>query len=304
MKNSFVFFGTPLFAEMVLDKLIQAGNVPAVVICNPDRPVGRKKIMTPPPVKARIMNYEPGIRNKIKIWQPEKLDVGSWMLEVGELDFGIVAAYAKIIKKEILDIPKKGTIGVHPSLLPKYRGASPIQSVILSGEEETGATLYLMDEKMDHGSILASSKLQIANSRCYSDLLEELAELGGDLLVETLPKFLAGEVKPVEQNHDLATFTKKFSIENAFVAEEDLRAALASGGEKAIKIDRMIRALNPEPGVWTCMRKPKQGSMRRAHANECVRVKLLESEIQSDKLVLRKIQMEGKKPTTDAAWLN
>ena len=274
----FVFFGTPVFAEIVLKKLVNNGFSPEVVICNPDRPVGRKKVVTPPPVKQLVVaNNWP-----IKIWQPEKLDVSNYKLNIGEADFAVVAAYAKIIPKEILDMSHLGVIGVHPSLLPRYRGSSPIQSVILSGEDETGVTLYLMDEKMDHGPVLAQNMYHVAQNTTYLELMEALAKVGGDLLVETIPKFLAGEIKPKSQDHERATFTKKITIEDALISEEELKSALAGDKEMAIRIDRMIRALNPEPGSYTF----KKGR----------RVKLLKSEIQGEKLILKEIQEEGKKP--------
>ncbi len=136
---NFIFFGTPEFSAIILEKLIKADFIPAAVVCNPDRPVGRKQVTTPPPIKQRIMNYESGIKNKIKILQPEKLDPSLFIIPNSSFDFFIVAAYARIIPKEILDVPRLGSIGVHPSLLPKYRGATPIQSAILAGEKKTGA---------------------------------------------------------------------------------------------------------------------------------------------------------------------
>lgn len=198
-------------------------------------------------------------------------------------DFFIVAAYGKIIPKEILGIPKVGTIGVHPSLLPKFRGASPIQATILSGDTETGTTLYLMDEKVDHGPVFSKSGIQISKSETYESLLKKMAELSGDLLIKTLPEFSAGEIKPETQDEALATFTKKFSREDAYVKPEDLEAAQNQGNEIAIEIDRKIRGLNPEPGTWT-LRDGK-------------RTKLLESEVTSEnKLKLKKIQVEGGSP--------
>ena len=274
----FIFFGTPVFAEIVLKKLVNNGFSPEVVICNPDRPVGRKKVVTPPPVKQLVVaNNWP-----IKIWQPEKLDFSNYKLNIGRTDFAVVAAYAKIIPKEILNMFRLGVIGVHPSLLPRYRGASPIQSMILSGEAETGVTLYLMDEKMDHGPVLAQNMYHVARNTTYLELMEVLAKMGGDLLVETIPKFLAGEIKPKSQDHERATFTKKITIEDALISEEELKSALAGDKEMAIRIDRMIRALNPEPGSYT--------------VREGKRIKLLKSEIQGEKLILKEIQMEGKKP--------
>ncbi len=280
----YVFFGTPEFAKIILRKLVDAGMLPTALVCNPDRPVGRKKIVTPPPTKLLAQKYG------IKVWQPEKLNglkIGNWKLEIGEADFAIVAAYAKIIPKEIINIFPRGMIGVHPSLLPKYRGSTPIQAAILNGEEETGVTLYLLDEKADHGPIVSSVKRQVSSNDTYEILLKKLAELGGDLLAETIPKFLAGEITPKPQNDTEATYTKKFATDDAFVGENELNEATTSGNlEKALAIDRKIRALNPEPGVFT-LSQSKGGPKR---------VKLLEAEIQNGKLILKKIQEEGGRP--------
>lgn len=249
---------------------------PALVVCNPDRPVGRKKIVTAPPAKARIMNYESGIRDKIQILQPEKLDkafLDSLFLIHDSFDFFIVAAYAKILPKEIIEIPRLGTIGVHPSLLPKYRGTTPIQTAILNGEKKTGTTLFLIDAKVDHGAIVSSIKYQVTSNETYESLHDKLAELSADLLIETLPKFVKGEIKPRTQNESEATYTKKFKTEDAHV---DLDK------DDPIIVERKIRALNPEPGVYT-MENDK-------------RIKLLGAELLDGKLKLKKIQVEGKKP--------
>src|ERR1700690_3293179 len=139
----YVFFGSPRFAAIVLQKLIDGGIAPAAGVCNPDRPVGRKKIVTPPPVKTLVVSTS----SEIDILQPEKLDdMFTKRLAAIEPDFFVVAAYAKIIPANVLAIPRLGTIGTHPSLLPKYRGASPIQAALLGGDAKTGTTLYLMDE--------------------------------------------------------------------------------------------------------------------------------------------------------------
>jgi len=284
-KNTkFVFFGTPEFAAIVLEKIIAAGFIPSAVLCNPDRPVGRKKIITPPPTKVLAE------KNNIKVYQPEKLEIsppaGGLDLEIGKIDFAVVAAYSKIIPKKILEIPRLGTIGVHPSLLPKYRGASPIQSAILAGEKETGVTLFLTDEKVDHGPILAKRELTMTNDDDYDNLQKRLADLAADLLIETLPKFLTGEIKPRTQNESEATYTKKFRAEDGFVDLEILRQAQdgTSPGQPEI-ILRKIRALNPEPGVWTII--PPTGGGKRT--------KILEAEIANGKLRIKKIQIEGGK---------
>lgn len=262
-KSKFAFFGTPEFAAIVLEKLIQAGWPPTLIVCNPDRPVGRKKIITPPLTKILAEKYG------IKVWQPEKLETD----KLDGAEFAVIASYNKIIPQAMLDSLPAKFIGVHPSLLPKYRGPSPIQSAILNGEKETGVALFLLDEKVDHGPILATRKLEMRNSD-FETLSRQLAELGGDFLVEILPKFLNGEIIPQPQNENDATYTKKFKTEDAYV---DLTK------DDPIIIERKTRALNPEPGVWTV----KDGK----------RMKILEAELTPDnKLKLKKIQFEGKNP--------
>lgn len=277
-KINYIFFGSPEFAETVLARLIEAGLPPLAVVANPDRPFGRKKIITPPPVKILAE------ANSIPVFQPEKI-TDEFIGKVKELspDLFVVAAYAKIIPKKLIDVPSLGALGVHPSLLPKFRGASPIQSVILSGEKETGVAIYLMDELVDHGPVFAESRFEIKPAETYSELLGRLAETGGELISKVLPQIVSHEITPVAQNEAAATFTKKFKTEDAFLAEEVL--ALATSGEherEAELADRMIRALNPDPGVWTM----KGGK----------RIKLLEAELVSGKLELKTVQVEGKSP--------
>ena len=254
----FIFFGTPEFAAIILERLIKAGWSPAVVVTNPDRPAGRKQVMTPSPVKQTAQKYNLSIVNG----QMSNVDA----------DFGILAAYGKIIPKEIIDIFPQGIIVVHPSLLPKYRGPTPIQTAILNGDEETGVTLFLMDEKIDHGPIIFNFQFSISNNDNYETLLRKLAEVGADLLIETLPKYLAGGVKPEPQTESQATYTKKFTMEEARVDLEKDPPDL---------IWRKVRALNPEPGVYTF----KDGK----------RMKILEADLVKGKLVLKKIQFAGEK---------
>ena len=207
-------------------------------------------------------------------------------MEIDEIkpDFAIVAAYSQIIPKEILKIPQLGTIGVHPSLLPKYRGASPIQNAILNGDEITGTTLYLMDEKIDHGPILAKRELEFPISNFqFSKLYNALAELSADLLIETLPNIEEKIKNATMQNESQVTYTKKIAIKDAFIKPDDLEKAQNKGGKIALEIEQKIRALNPEPGTFTFINNK--------------RVKILESKIVEGKLKLTKIQVEGKKPT-------
>lgn len=278
----YVFFGTPRFAEIVLSGLIEGGMAPDAIVCNPDRPLGRKKIVTPPPTKLLAIKASPDI----DILQPETLDEAFLKrLRALEPDFFIVAAYAKIIPRTVLDIPRLGALGTHPSLLPAYRGASPIQSVILAGETKTGSTIYHMDAKMDHGPILAQEEVLFdALATSYPALEEKLAALSARLLVKTIPAFLAGTIKPRVQDESFATFTKKFATENGFVEQSELDAAIAGNSDKAELILRTINALNPEPGAWTL----QNGK----------RVKLLEARMDGGTLKLLTVQEEGQKPKT------
>lgn len=277
----YVFFGSPRFAEIILKKLITAGMPPAAVVCNPDRPFGRKKILTPPPVKqliAALRTSDFGHRTIPAVLQPETLDAAFISTLRGLApDLAIVAAYAKILQKEVIAVPRLGTIGVHPSLLPKYRGATPVQSAILAGETETGTTLFLIDERVDHGPTLAYGKLRIANGDTYETLIQTLAEMSGDLLVETLPKFIAGEIVPQTQDEATATYTKKFVTEDGFVD-------LVKDAPELIW--RKIRALNPNPGVYTFVEKN----------GKKVRRKLLRAELRDGKLIPTLIQYEGGRP--------
>lgn len=266
-KAKYVFFGTPEFAAIILTKLIEASMPPVALVCNPDRPAGRKRIITPPETKVIAE------KNNIPIFQPESLKDVKNQLEKLQADFFLVAAYAKIIHKDILSIPKSGTIGIHPSLLPRHRGATPIQNTILSGDEIGGVTLYLIDEKVDHGPILNGEAVKIRENENYESLEKKLAELGADLFIKIIPDYLLGKIKPQIQNEEYATYTKKLKTEDAFVDLEK---------DDPISIERKVRALNPEPGAWM-MQNNK-------------RVKILKAEIVEGKLKLTKIQAEGGKP--------
>ena len=278
----FVFFGTPRFAEIVLRGMFRAGMEPVALVCNPDRPVGRKKVVTPPPTKRLVQEHR--IKAGTEILQPEKLDEDLIRrLEGLDPDLFVVAAYAKIIPSAVLRIPRLGTIGVHPSLLPQYRGASPIQSALLNGEAETGVTLYRMDEKMDHGPVLAQEKLALdALNTTYLELEERLAKLAADLLGRAIPAFTEGKLKSIVQDESLATYTKKFMAEDGRVDGADLALVEQGDAVLAEAIVRKMNALTPEPGVWT-MRDGK-------------RVKLLKGAVENGRLKLLLTQREGEKP--------
>ena len=280
IKNlNFAFFGTSELSVKILDKLIENGYVPSLVVTAPDKPKGRKMIMTPLSVKVFAQKHN------LKIIQPERLAVKppSGGLTAKSFDLFVVAAYGKIIPKSILDIPKFGILNVHPSLLPKFRGPSPIQSFILSGEEKTGVTIMLMDEQVDHGSILSISKIKskISNlpagkAGLNSEQLEEkLAELGGQMLVDTIPKWINGEIKAKEQDHSQATFTKKINKEDGLVDLEKDNPEI---------IYRKFLAFQSWPGIYYFTEKN----------NQKVRVIITDMEFQNGHLLIKKVKPESK----------
>lgn len=272
----YAFFGSPAFAAVVLRKLIVNKLPPSLIVCNPDRPVGRKKIITPPLTK------EIAIHNHIPVYQPERLSFDEFKSIAGDLDIAVVAAYAKIIPEKILSLPKHGTIGVHPSLLPFHRGPTPIQTAIMNGDKDTGVSLFLVDKAVDHGPVLSKTSIPIEHHE-YETLELALAELGGDLLLKSLPGYLDGSVVPQIQDESLATFTKKFTSKDGFIPYENIERAQKTGVD-AFRLNCFVRALGREPGVWT-------------HLPDGKRMKILETEISEDGLLLlKKIQMEGKKP--------
>lgn len=276
----YVFFGTPRFAAVILERLVNAGFTPVALICNPDRPLGRKQIITPPPTKEIVVDRH----KEVEIFQPE---TNKELLEIGErlsqqVDFAVLAAYAKILPKELIGSFRLGIIGVHPSLLPQYRGATPIQSVILAGEDKTGGTLFLMDEKVDHGPVIGKRELEISKEDNYEMLEEKLAEMAGDLLIETLPKFVKHETQLTPQDEKKATYTSKFSTEDGYIEPEILQAAISGDVRRAKLVHRKIKALNPEPGVYTFL--------------EGKRTKILSAEIKNGRLMLGRIQYAGGKP--------
>jgi methionyl-tRNA formyltransferase len=268
--KKFVFFGSPRFAEIFLADILSSGCIPSLVVCNPDRPVGRKKILTPPPVKVLAE------KNNIPVLQLEKLTAEIFK----EYNFAVVAAYSKIIPQTIIDNFPNGVIGVHPSLLPTLRGTTPIQSALLSGILETGASLFLIDKEVDHGPLLAEKEIKIEERDNYASLEEKLAHAGAKVFIETIENYLAAKITPKNQNHEKATFTKKFSRDDAFISPLDLENA--KNGKDAFLIARKIKAFSTEPGAWT-----KQGEKQ---------AKLLDCAVRENKLIITKIQIEGKKP--------
>lgn len=231
-----VFMGTPDFALPSLKALITHHDVVGVVT-QPDRPVGRKGILTPPPVKLLALQHN------IPIIQPEKLrqpDAIAW-LEAARADAFVVAAFGQLLPQRVLDIPAKGCLNVHGSLLPRWRGAAPIQAAIRAGDAETGITLMLMDAGLDTGPMLAKRSIPINRTDTAETLYPRLADLGAELLIETLPAYLAGTLTPQPQNEDEVTYAPQISKQDGLINWQ----------EPAIVIERLIRAYTPWPSTYT-----------------------------------------------------
>ncbi len=231
-----VFFGTPDFAVPSLHKLHKDGYDIGAVVTAPDQLVGRKKLLTPSPVKQAALELG------LSVTTPQKLD-DAFFEEFKKLkpDLCIIVAYGKIIPEKYLAIPHLGFLNIHPSLLPKYRGPSPIQTAILNGETITGTSLQIIDKEIDHGPIIAQSQYEIPSTAYYPEVATELSEQGAQLLSESLPNYIGSEITPQEQDHSQATFCHMLS-------REDGRIRWNQPGEE---VYNQIRALSHEPGTWT-----------------------------------------------------
>lgn len=232
-----VFMGTPDFAVAILQKLIEEHYDVAGVFTMEDKPRGRHMVMTPPPVKVCAMEHG------IPVFQPKSLKNGEAgpVLEKWNPDVIVVAAYGMILKSDVLHFPKYGCINVHASLLPKYRGAAPINKVILDGEPETGVTTMLMNEGLDTGDMLLSRSVPIGEDETAGELFDRLAELGGQVLIDTLQQLEAGTIQPVPQDDSQMTYAPMLSKKDSPI----------DWTRTAQDIHNQIRGLNPWPTALT-----------------------------------------------------
>jgi methionyl-tRNA formyltransferase len=236
-----VFMGTPDFAASALKRLIRSKNRVLAVVTQPDRPKGRGRRIALSPVK------EEALKNNLPCFQPERPRVPEFVERVRNLEPEaiIVSAYGHIISKDILDIPPYGCINIHASLLPRYRGAAPINWAIIRGETKTGITTMLMDEKMDTGDILMQREVPISDTCTAGELHDILAPLGAELLIETIEGLENGSVKPVPQDDSKATYAPKLKKEDGLIDWQ----------KSAKEIYDFIRGMNPWPGAYTSLRK-------------------------------------------------
>jgi len=295
-----VFMGTPEFAVPILAALLAAGHEIAAVYTQPDRPAGRKKRLTPPPVKDFALGQG------LTVYQPASLRSAEEVERLRALapEVICVAAFGQILRRTVLEIPPLGCLNVHASLLPKLRGASPIAAAIANGEDRTGVTIMLMDQGMDTGPILAQEEIAILPEDTAETLGARLAEVGARLLVETLPRWARGEIQPRPQDDAQATYCRPLT-------KEDGRIDWSLPAEV---LWRQVRAYQPWPGSYTYW----QGRM----------LKVLQASVVADRpvgvspgqvylaerrqlavgagqgaLLVQRLQPEGRRPMTGAEFL-
>jgi len=232
-----VFAGTPDFAATALKALIADGHTIVGVYSQPDRPAGRGRKLQPSPVKQVALDHE------IPVFQPETLKTPEAQKQLADLhpDVMIVAAYGLILPKAVLDIPTHGCLNIHASLLPRWRGAAPIQRAIAAGDDETGITIMQMDEGLDTGAMLLKSLTAIDDSDTGGSLHDRLAELGGNAIIKALELLQKGELTGEPQNDELACYASKLSKTEGHI----------DWATDATVIERLVRAFNPWPGTYT-----------------------------------------------------
>jgi len=292
-----IFWGTPEFALPSLDALHSAGYVRGVVT-QPDKRQGRgRKESIPPPVKAAAQKYQ------IPLAQPEEFDGAfrEWLNEHGPATFFVVA-YGTIIPDSILALSELPAINLHPSLLPEFRGASPIEGALMQGRELTGLTLMQLDSELDHGPILAQKKIAIRPTESYTQLSEKLSLASAQFVGKYIPQYLSGALEAIPQDHVRATHCKRLTLSDGALNLSNNTAELYN----------MIRALNPRPGtfiMWNGKRvkiidaRPVKGTRSAARFSRSENGKLILT-TRDGMLEVVTVQLEGKKPMSSADFLN
>ena len=294
-----IFMGTPDFAVGTLESIIEAGHEVALVVTQPDKPKGRSGALAFPPVK------ECAVAHEIPVFQPRRVreEENVEYLRTFEPDIIVVAAFGQILPKAILDMPKYGCINVHASLLPKYRGAAPIQWSVINGDEVTGVTIQRMDIGIDTGDIIAKEELVIAEDETGGSLFDKLAVLGASLCVKTMEEIEKGQATYTPQNHEEATHVGMIQKEFGNI----------DWNKSAEEIERLIRGLNPWPSAFTKLEdktfkiwKAKVVSLDSEYEPGCIiDVTKNSMEVQTGKgvLSLLEVQLEGKKRMEIDAFL-
>ena len=230
-----VYMGTPDFAVPPLEALVRSGYEVAAVVTQPDKPKGRGKTLMPTPVKEEAMKYDIPVYQPLKVRDPEFVEI----LENIAPDIIVVAAFGQIIPKKILDMPKYGCINIHASLLPKYRGAAPIQQAVIDGEKESGVTTMQMDAGLDTGDMLLKTVVPLDEKETGGSLFDKLSKAGADLLLKTLDALENGTVTPQKQGESPTAYAKMLT--------KDMGAI--DWNRPAKELERQIRGLNPWPSA-------------------------------------------------------
>ncbi len=308
MKLKIAYFGSPDFSSFLLEKIITSKNIPLeikLIITQPDRPVGRKQIITSTPVKQIGEKYKIPVQTDIKAFP---------ILKVKQIDLAILFAYGRILPENLLNIPQYGFWNIHPSLLPKYRGPSPVVYPLILGDSITGVSLIKMDNQLDHGPIISQERLKINPKETHSQLIKRLTNLA----FKILKKQVSTDYKLTPQNNSLATYTRLLKKDDGFIPLAILKKALANEPlnfkdlPKIIKeyfvktkyikskiypsakyVFNFFRGLFPWPGIWTKL--DIKGKKKR--------LKLINLDLDNNQLIIKTVQLEGKK-TVDFKTFN
>lgn len=271
-KLSLAYFGTPDFSARFLEKILNDKDLPVevkLVVTQKDKPVGRKQVVTKSPVKLIAQKY--GIAVKT-----------GPVSEFHNLDLALLFAYGEIISKDLLKAPKHGFWNIHPSLLPKYRGASPVAFPLINGDKETGVTIIQMDKELDHGPIIAQEKVSILPKERKDKLTNRLTEVAFGLFKRTILELIKNQIRTQVQDDKNATYTKLLTKQDGYIERKKLRT---NSEEEAEKLFNKFRGLYPWPGLWTTIR----------FKNKDLRLKIVDVDLVDDKLIVKKVKLEGKK---------
>lgn len=290
-----VYMGTPDFSVGALEALLKAGHEVMAVVTQPDKQKGRDRKVQFPPVKECALRHSLPVFQPVKIKAPEAVE----QLRSYEADIFVVAAFGQILSKEILEMPKYGCINIHASLLPKYRGAAPIQYAILNGDEVTGVTIMQMNEGLDTGDILSRKVVPVEKTDTGESLFDKLSVAGAELLIETLPRIEAGDIVPEKQEEAQASHVKMLTKEMGRIDWK----------KEAVTLERLVRGMNSWPSaycgfhgktmkIWQAEVSERQTEEpENAASGEILSVTKDSIRVQTGKdvLVLKEIQLEGKK---------
>lgn len=293
-----VFMGTPSFASVILSSLIENNYNVILVVSQPDKEMTRKRELIATKTKSLAL------KNNIKVFQPEKIRLDYQEIIDSKPDLIITCAYGQFIPDEILALPKYGSINVHASLLPKYRGGAPIQRAIINGEKTTGITIMYMDSKMDAGDIISTREIDILDTDTSDVLFDKLSKVASSLLLDTIPSIIMGTNNRIKQNEDIATYGYNITKEEELINFNDT----------AVNIHNKIRGLSSNPGAYTYLNGKilkVYGSMviDKSYDGVCGEIKEIDKygiivKVKDKSLCITDIKLEGKSRCSVSSYLN